>query len=180
MRRTIGTIIAVALMGAMFAVPTASVAACTTRGAKAMPADTPTQGDVDNGQTDAYKLVVPKGKQGMVHVAFLNGDIDISICKVSTARTTKVVCYSHNMAAVGDGCHLGNEGSVPDAADIFTTDYLVQWGPPLGPGTYRMNVKHCFSSKDGEGCDYADDITGEKGAADAAPPIAYVAFFTRR
>lgn len=183
MRRTFGIIISAAMIGAMFAIPQSAGAVCTTRGAKAVANPSVTQGEVDNRQSDVYKVVVPKGQQGYIHAAFFTGDIDMTVCKVSTAKRTKVVCYSHNMAALGDGCHA-QEASIPLPEPVWNPDtYLVEWGPPLGPGTYRVTLKHCFSSRDGEGCDYTDDPVGlgdpasAPGALDDAPAIPYLLAF---
>lgn len=129
-----------------------------------------TVGSVNDGKRVTYKLVVPKGVSGYVNVQMLNGDLDLSVCKASTGTR---VCDSHNQSPVPDGCHVG--GGIPNPFD--DAGYLFGWGSPLPAGTYYATITACWSSKDPDGCDYADplgDGSGSPGALDPLPPVQFV------
>ena len=132
-------------------------------------------GDVDNGQIDHYKITVPANTSEFVHLQMAYGDLDLQVCRVNGSGH---VCTSDNYAFVFDGCHLYDASLIDPEDPIF-----LAWGKPLTPGTYRVSVKHCFSSQDEGGCDYTDydPVTGDiplaPGALDPAPAIPYVLAF---
>lgn len=169
MRIRTGIVSASALLVLLLA-PTQASAACLSAGGRTeLAQDSLTPGAVDNGEVDKYLLTVPGGTTGYLHLAMFNGDIDIEVCRNSNNAT---VCEGTNFALMGDGCHA------PELNDPLEFN---TWGNALAPGTYRLDVKHCFSSVEGPGCDYLDNIQGTgvgvPGAHDAAPAVQYVLAF---
>ena len=125
------------------------------------------QDAVNEGKIDRFKVKVPAGRQGFLHIQPLNGDADVSVCRSGRAH----VCESTNTATIGDGCHVTEAN---DSTGLFTAP-VWGWGPPLRPGTYRVDVLHCFSSRAPTGsCDYSPQ---DDGALDGLGPIQYLIFF---
>ena len=144
---------------------------CTVAGATGTEANSVTPSQVEDGKITRHKLVVPKGSVGLFHVRPTYGDLDIMVCKKGKRGH---VYYGHNM--FDDGMHAP-DANVPCPAGLCTGDNLYEWGPPLKPGTYRLDIKACCSSKDGDGCDYSGDIAGQPGAFDPIPAIPYLLMF---
>ena len=172
-RRTLASVSALAAMILTFSIPQiASANDCASGSGPELAPGSITPGSVDDGQTSKYKLTVPSGQSGFLHMHMSHGDVDIRVCKSGVE-----VCYSHNTVLLGDGCALADANVQLPATPVTNEGSLTTWGVPLGAGTYRLDVIHCFSSKDGDGCDYADDLAGEPGALDAAPAIQFVVAF---
>lgn len=131
---------------------------------------------VDDGQIDKWRVQLGAGERGYLYSQWLNGDVDIYVCKVGGGAAH--VCASPNMYPVGDGCHFEELDFNDPVLDVRVMD----WGARLqGPGTFWVHVQHCFSSQDipdggAQGaCDYATVLPGTAGGElDALPAVQYV------
>ena len=167
MRKFTAALCATAMVALLFAVSPAA-ASCLGSGGRSDLATGVTPGDVDNGEVDKYKLTVPSGQLGYVAIQMFNGDIDIKVC---TNNGNELVCEGTNFMGINDGCHV-SELNDPSGLGLY------EWGNALPPGTYRLDVQHCFSSVEGPGCDYLDQYPGmEPGTHDDAPAVQYVIAF---
>ena len=119
-------------------------------------------------QINSYKLVVPAGQTAYVTVQPINGDVDIEVC---SATGPEHDCSGHNPFPTFDGCHVP-ELAVPCPICIGGS---TQYGLPLGPGSYRVDIHNCFSPHV-DGCDYTLGAGGG-GELDVyfdTVPVAYI------
>jgi hypothetical protein len=147
----------------------ARAATCTMAGSTALDAaPSVTHATVDDGKIAVWKITVPSGVRGFFHVHPDYGDVDITVCKKDSST---ILYHGHNM--FDDGQHLP-EGNVPCPAGLCTGENVYEWGPPLNPGVYRLEINACFSSKDADNCDYSTIVPNvPPGTLDPIPAIPY-------
>lgn len=153
-------LVAIVALSALSSMP--AQAACSYSGS-ALTSGAPKVDQVDDGQVDTYKIEVKANQVAEILLQAANGDIDMRVCNTANGAE---VCYSHNQYPIADGCI--DEGTETDIQDV---------GPQLSPGKYRITINACWSSKDGDNCDYADpfgDGSGAPGALDPLPAVQYV------
>jgi hypothetical protein len=154
---TLAPVIALAVLAA----PNEAVAACgfadVPTVSKKMANANGTIDAVDQGKVDRYTLKLSKGEHYLT--VWSPGDIDLIVCK-RVRHSWRQVCYSHNSAAVPDGC------LAEDSEDALVVQGV---GPFLvGPGKFRILLRQCTNTA----CGYP--ALPDPAPHDAPVPLPYL------